>query len=473
MSVEAVLSENRGMIVAPAGCGKTHLIIEALKIKPTKPYLVLTHTTAGVAALKQRLKHQGVPGKHYKVSTIDGLALRIINTFPCSCVMRVNNTNPGTFYPELRRVVNAFLNAGHIEEIIHATYSRIFVDEYQDCDIPQHNMTSILSKCLPTIALGDPMQAIFNFGNITLPNWNQVVIAQFPLITTLNTPWRWNNADKHELGQWILNVRNILEQGSQIDLQSCPNHVDWHQLTGNAQIDIQNQTNMQYHIRNHNPDMETLLVIGDSKNRQSRHNFARTANGIDVVEPVELADITDAASNFDVLQGIQLVEHVLTVAGSMMSGVGKVALLQRVKTIAAGRNRTPANFLELAAKGLLENSSRESIQNLLQQLEQTVGCNVYRRGAYSALKDTILMSISNPSQSINEAASIVREQRRYHGDRRIPMRAIGSTLLLKGLEADHSLTLDAGRMNSRHLYVALSRGAKSVTVFSRSNIVGF
>ena len=66
---------------------------------------------------------------------------------------------------------------------------------------------------------------------------------------------------------------------------------------------------------------------------------------------------------------------------------------------------------------------------------------------------------------------MIREQRRHQGDRRIPQRAIGSTLLLKGLESDHSLILDAGTMTPQNLYVALSRGAKSVTIFSNKNIV--
>lgn len=60
--------------------------------------------------------------------------------------------------------------------------------------------------------------------------------------------------------------------------------------------------------------------------------------------------------------------------------------------------------------------------------------------------------------SIYEAASVVREQRRYQGDRRITHRSIGSTLLLKGLECDHALILDAGSMSASNLYVALKRG---------------
>ncbi|BDK84365.1 hypothetical protein FJMB80182_42150 [Enterobacter hormaechei] len=97
-----------------------------------------------------------------------------------------------------------------------------------------------------------------------------------------------------------------------------------------------------------------------------------------------------------------------------------------------------------------------------------------RKAAFKALKDTISMSIGSPQKSMFESASIIRERLRQVGDNRIPKRAIGSTLLLKGLEADHCLILNAqGRgMNARHLYVALSRGAKSVSVFSTHQYIG-
>jgi DNA helicase-2/ATP-dependent DNA helicase PcrA len=108
----------------------------------------------------------------------------------------------------------------------------------------------------------------------------------------------------------------------------------------------------------------------------------------------------------------------------------------------------------------------------LQQLESKQEVKVYRKAAFAALKDSISLSSSMPDQTMLDAASSIREQLRLRGDRRIPQRAIGSTLLLKGLECDHSLILNADSMNAQHLYVALSRGAKSTTVFSQCNLVG-
>ena len=392
--------------------------------------------------------------------------------FSSSCIIYENPDNPRAFYPELRHVVNTFLSAGHIEDIIRASYSRLLVDEYQDCDINQHALVCAVSEILPTVVFGDPMQTIFDFRGSVHPCWVQVVQDHFPQTLALGTPWRWNNAGRPKLGQWILDARNSLIQGGKVDLNSFPDYVNWFPLTGNDRTNLQNQNNAQYQIRNRNPDNESLLVIGDSTNKGSRHSFAKTAHGIDVVEPVELGDVTDAASKFDTNQGTQLVEQVLAVAATMMTSIERAHLLQRLQSILAGRNRTSVTQVELAAKGVVEQGSKRAIQELLHQLEFKPDSRVYRKCAFSALKATVAMSISDPKRSMQEAATIIREQRRHDGDRRIPRLAIGSTLLLKGLEADHVLILNAGNMNAKHLYVALSRGAKSITAFSQSNVVG-
>lgn len=169
MNTDAVLGSRLGLIVAPAGCGKTHLIADTLNISQPKPYLVLTHTTAGVAALKQRLKRQAVPPKNYVVTTLDGWALRLAKFFPTLCPISATPEQPKLFYPELRRAVIALLNSGQISDIIFASYSRLLVDEYQDCDLSQHLMVEALSNMLPTVVFGDPMQCIFNFRGVVMP----------------------------------------------------------------------------------------------------------------------------------------------------------------------------------------------------------------------------------------------------------------------------------------------------------------
>lgn len=75
------------------------------------------------------------------------------------------------------------------------------------------------------------------------------------------------------------------------------------------------------------------------------------------------------------------------------------------------------------------------------------------------------------THSLAEAALQVRERNRLLG-RPLSRRAVGSTLLLKGLEADIAVILNPGQMNANNLYVAMTRGAKRLIICSEAPILG-
>jgi hypothetical protein len=79
------LSESsRCSVVLPAGAGKTQLIAKAVlhNSREEGRQLILTHTHAGLAALKGRLRRLGVPGGAYRILTLDGFALRFTRHYP-------------------------------------------------------------------------------------------------------------------------------------------------------------------------------------------------------------------------------------------------------------------------------------------------------------------------------------------------------------------------------------------------------
>jgi len=53
---------------------------------------------------------------------------------------------------------------------------------------------------------------------------------------------------------------------------------------------------------------------------------------------------------------------------------------------------------------------------------------------------------------------------RHKGRPLIHQKLIGTTLLVKGLEYDHAVILDADVLDAKHLYVAMTRGSKSLTI---------
>tara|TARA_B100001059_G_C17837601_1_gene589322 strand:+ start:2874 stop:4283 length:1410 start_codon:yes stop_codon:yes gene_type:complete len=468
--IKTVLNSGNGAVIAPAGCGKTHLLTEILGQAQPAPYLVLTHTTAGVAALKKRLVKLKIPTKNCVVTTIDGWCMKFANSFNNSCPVQSSVYEPGKFYPALRKSVLSYLAAGAVNEILTSTYSRLLVDEYQDCDFDQHNIICTLSNILPTTIFGDPMQRIFNFRGMTLPIWETEVLVNFPIICELNTPWRWENSGTYDLGSWLLESRTQLARGKKIDLTTCPDYIYWKPLTGNDREDHQQQVDSQYEIRKNNSD--SLLIIGNPYRAESRHSFASSVNGVDVVETVDLKDVIFLANILDNFKGETCLEQFLTVITTMMSGTEKAKLKQRAESITNGRNRTPASAIELAYIKMRDSFSPEVANSLVLTLEESETTRVFRTSAFSAVKEVLQLKVSNPAYTFIQSAEVVRESRRHNGENRVPYRAIGSTLLLKGLEADHVLIQNADDMNSQNLYVALSRGVKSITVFSRSPIVG-
>jgi hypothetical protein len=54
---------------------------------------------------------------------------------------------------------------------------------------------------------------------------------------------------------------------------------------------------------------------------------------------------------------------------------------------------------------------------------------------------------------------------------RLPKRAVGSTLLLKGLEAEVAVVLDAANLDARNLYVAMTRGSKKLIICSETPVL--
>ena len=57
---EEFAASDRACVVAAAGCGKTRLIADAVKVLEGTRQLILTHTHAGVNALRYKLRAVGV-----------------------------------------------------------------------------------------------------------------------------------------------------------------------------------------------------------------------------------------------------------------------------------------------------------------------------------------------------------------------------------------------------------------------------
>ena len=342
-----LLAFRRGTVTAPAGCGKTQIIADTLtRHAGPKPVLILTHTNAGVTTLRLRMQRGNVPASAYRVTTIDGFAMRLVSTFPARSRIAADTLllrNPGADYSAIRLAACALVQGGHLSETLTATYAHLIVDEYQDCNLVQHALVTALAAILPTSVLGDPMQAIFGFGGNQLVDWDAHVLQQFPPIGELNQPWRWINAGTPGLGQWLLDCRRVLHAGGNIDLRQRPAEVTWVQLQPGT---VDQQRLAAALTRAVTPEGQ-VLVIGDSRNPRGRRQMASQTPGATAVEPVDLADLTSFGQQFD-LQAADALTRLVNFASDVMTQVGVATLLARLDSLRRGTARNPATPAEAA-----------------------------------------------------------------------------------------------------------------------------
>ena len=463
-----LISTPSGSVVAPAGCGKTQLIIDSLVAHPEleKPVLILTHTNAGVAALRNRLIKNGVSRSSYKVSTIDGWAMRLVAMFPdnSKCpkdALLINN--PGRDYEAIRVGALKILNSGCLNGLISSTYSHLLVDEYQDCQATQHLLVLELGEHIHTCVVGDPLQAIFSFGSNKVIPWNEVTKA-FPLIAELKTPWRWINAGTERLGKWLIDVRPVLLSGGKLDLNTCPDEVKW------IRIDPQNAYALRLEAANNGPAIRggDTLVIGESTSPTNQQRIASQTPGATTVESADFKDLISFSKIFDHTSQ-DAFSDLVNFCSLFVANVSVDIFLKRVRSLKNGTARIEATEAEGVALEFLKDQSLYLASLLLEAISRKADCRTYRPDIFRTAIDALQLA-DQGSVDFYQAVIHYRDLNRYIG-RRVSKRAVGSTLLLKGLEADTVILLHPERMDAENLYVALTRGSNSIIVCSEAQLL--
>jgi DNA helicase-2/ATP-dependent DNA helicase PcrA len=403
--------------------------------------LVLTHTNAGVSALRKRFQSLSVPAARYRVATIDGFCLNLVSKFQrrsgvAAATLLLNNTKAD--YPAIRQAAIRLIQGKHLDDALTATYGRLVVDEYQDCSIPQHTIVDGMADVLPTCVLGDPMQAIFGFTE-PLVDWTQDVHGRFPPVGELDVPWRWVNAKTEELGKWLLSVRRALQDGGSIDLREAPNHVE---LIILRPADAAAQRISASRAKPVTKD-GAVMILGDSINVAGRHQIASQTPGATCVESVDLKDL--------------------------MTNVGQAETLRRLASLRGGKARNPASAVEAALLSFGADPTLRNAHSALVQMREHHNVRVYRpeilHRCLSAME-----AAADGSCTFYEAT--VRERERFrHRGRPMRSRNVGSTLLLKGLEAEVVVIIHPELMDARHLYVALTRGSHRTVVCSAGPVL--
>jgi DNA helicase-2/ATP-dependent DNA helicase PcrA len=457
MNFEKFVSESKSMVVAPAGNGKTHAI--AICLKHTKGrQLILTHTHAGVASLKEKIIQQGIDYKHYRVETITGFAQKYVNAFYCGDDVPEQEDSKA-YYPFLIDKAKNLFKLDPIRDVVRSTYSGLFVDEYQDCIIGQHNFIKTLGEILPIHILGDYLQGIFDFNGDTLVDFDED-LNDFEKFPNLTEPWRWKT-NNPGLGECLKKIRTLLEEKREIDLDLFNTYIETLVINENDKYDP--RTDYNRNIWSLMEDKNLLVIHPDSANINVRINFTRSFNNSFVlVEALDNKDFYKFSKEFDKMNSSNFYNILYKLFIKLFNGKTSIKIWFNESGVKQKRSESDKNLvrpIDEDIKKIKGKFSLSLILNILKKTKKLPGIRCYRKELFWNLC------------SVYEAMKEIRNIKRRIG-RKIEGKCIGTTLLTKGLEFDTVAVLDAHKFKCpKNFYVAITRACKRLIIFTNNKIL--
>jgi hypothetical protein len=455
----ALARSRRAYLVAPAGYGKTEVIAKAVA-QATGRQLVLTHTHAGVRALRDRFRKLDVSSKSYHLDTIAGWALTYVQAYPMLSGLLVSAPPRDEEWLRIYEAATRLVTFTAIKGVVRVSYDGLYVDEYQDCTLAQHKMILGLAESLPCRFVGDPLQGIFDFAG-QIVNWNVDIPSDFERLPDLTTPWRWQEVDQ-QFAAWLDSVRLALWNGNQLDLRAsnCA-RVKWVP----KQQDAQRQACMA-------KSRDDGSIVAIHAFPQHAHRLAKMLLGAYTsMEAIYSRNLFEWAATLDTAEGNERVVRLVEFAESCITK-GATLLGPLRKAFEAGKQPKSKNRSELCSVLSQIPSSTDlgpvtRAMVLIQKIPEVV---IYRRDLWREMMKAVAECEAGTHASILAATWKVRSRISLVG-RKIEKRLVSWPPLIKGLQFDHSIVLDADLLKPKELYVAMTRGVKSLTIISSSPIV--
>lgn len=444
-----------GSVVAPAGHGKTYSIGKTAHDHPELRILALTHTNAGVAALK-RHSRSGI--RSFRVETIASFSLRIARAFPARAGWDEEAFDLKLIHPAALQA----LTSPTVLAVVAAGFDLIIVDEYQDCSQIQAAIIDSLATLIPTVVVGDPLQAIYDFGADGALAWNGET-SILPKQGELTVPHRWKTSNP-ALGEWLQYARFCLEKGYKPDISTNnpPLTKVWSPADG-----IQRGLH-----RFLTADTTTAIISPDSRNTNALSMVARAYRGrVRVAETTDFRDVRESARKIDEAKSRADVLSILIDFVAVTQTKTKTSVVNTLQKNlkSKGAASHSLNPTVTAAKQYLSDGRTSSALAFIRKLIEG-GADKFRPETQSLLLRSLAVQDSDPNRTLEECAQELIEGL-HHRSSWVPSgNIVGTTLRLKGLEFDKVVIVDPASIpNNKHLYVALTRPSRElVLVFPES-----
>jgi len=445
---------------APAGCGKTHLLIECINFHCEERQLILTHTNAGVSSIRDKYKTLKSK-KRVTIETIAGFCLRFVKAYPVRSEVKIDSPNNDKDWTLIYNGMLKLLSYAFIPRIVKNSYKGVFVDEYQDCSKLQHRIIKDLQKIIPVRIVGDPLQSIFCFRKKDEENidWEMDVTKSFVKVGELNTPWRWINHGQKEFGEWLITyVRPMLINNQALDLSITPQNVELVYCTGDPTKDsIAKQSKCLACLSDKS---KKVIIIDKGVNINQSISFSKRLSGrYTLIEKHDCEEVTECAQKIDSANGINklhvLMNHMIDICSNLIKAFPKALL----------NGKVPKRTKRIDVLNLYLKMQDRNLLTLLEIIENEKGINISRKEYFYDLKHSIRDWVNGHSTSITEALCKRRERLSKFG-RKTPSKGIGRTHLIKGLECDVGIILNADKFEAKELYVALTRASEKLIIFT-------
>ncbi len=392
--------------------------------------------------------------------TISGFALGLASAYPTRSGLGLFDPVAEHAWDAVYPAATLLIGLRALREYLLARYRGVFVDEYQDCSIPQHELVLRLADILPCRLVLDPLQAIFDFGGGVV-DVDAHIAPEFTRFPDLETPYRWLTSNP-DLGDWLMTARQTLLGGGQIDLRTGP----------------------PTHIRLRHDRVQTAArqvarldgsVVAIGHRKEDTRAFARsTPGGFAAMETVDCPELVAAARSIEESTGLQRGIALLDLATTCMTAVSTVLATSRTALL-RGRAPTPhAGARNEAAVSALAVVVQENglgpVVTAMDEIAALPGVRIHRAELWSAMREAIRENVTTPDHSLADIAWGHRNALRERG-RAVDALSASYPMLIKGLEFDHALILDGGRHDARSLYVAITRARQSLTVISDSPVL--
>lgn len=449
----------------PAGTGKTHLLAAAAAVAATdgKRSLVLTHTNAGVDAIRKRLRAFGVPASQVRVDTITSWAFSLVRSYSEIAGMSVAQVPDWTQSDDYLKAATVVARSRAIVDMMAVSFDHLFIDEYQDCTLVLHEFVMVLAEAVPrSVVLGDRLQGIFTFVG-PMATWDGHVLPAFPEHVLAVEPHRWTDHNQ-DLGRWLLDIRPDLVDGRDFDfaVHSVPG-VTYVSGTGPAAL-----ASVAHSFR----DFDESVVLLDKWPNDVASHASRLGGSYSVMEDISGNFMRAQLQALPAEGDRQLASWFAIFAKACVVGLSGIdaTVLNRLANGQSVAHYTRAGIesVLVALDELSESPSYAQLAATATEVRRTQALRVYRWEAWNDTLEAIAMTAEN-GDSAGDNLARVRDRLRRTG-RRYDNRIASRTLLVKGLEYDHVIIADINKMQDPcNLYVALSRARKSVTVLGSSS----